>query len=368
MEFKQVIKLGHRYVNQRIRESLYLSTGYDCTKPFSIRGEVTKQCNYNCIYCDSLQRNQEIEEMTIDQWQAALLSLKKFIGSYLIQFTGGGEPFVKKGFVDLLQFCHREGIQWGVCTNGSAFNNPNIAKKVVAATPMNIDISVDSATPEIHDAIRGGADSLNKITQGIKLLREERDHLGLNFPIRIKPTVHFENFRTLPDLVKWTTKVGATTIDFAPIRLSKEKLKSSKLWIQKYSDLNHLQQTLNTLVLMKENGEPIETSHERLHSYPDHFLEKKVFVGSSPCRVGLRHFDISSNGNVRMCWFYPAIGNVKNKSIHDIWYSEQAKQIRSQTITCTKYGSVDCANSCLNFRTFSQEIKRVLLFLRKQKH
>jgi len=365
MKFKQIIKFSHRYVNQRIRESLYLKTGYDYTKPFSIRGEVTKQCNYNCLYCKSWQREQDLEEMTIEQWQSALLSLKKFIGSYVIQFTGEGEPFVKKGFIDLLQFCHREGIQWGVCTNGSAFKNLNVAKKVVAATPMNIDISVDSATPEIHDAIRGSTHSLNNITQGIKLLRDERDRLNLKFPIRIKSTVHLENFRTLPDLVKWTTKVGATTIDFAPIRLSKEELKSSKLWIQKDSDLNDLQQTLKILTIMKEKGEPIETSHERLHSYLDHFLEKTISVGSFPCRVGLRHFYISSHGNVEMCWFYPPIGNIKNQSVYDIWYGDRAKQTRFQTIKCTKYGSIDCANSCLNFRTFSQEIKRVLLFLRK---
>ena len=262
--------------------------------------------------------------------------------------------------MDLLQFCHREGIQWGVCTNGSAFNSFNI-EKIISAEPMNIDISVDSATAAIHDFIRGTPHSLDKITRGIKLLRSERDRLGLKFPIRIKPTVHAYNFRTLPELVDWATQLGATTVDFSPVRLAAQQEVKGELWI-KPDDLESLQQIVETLIRMKQAGAPIETSDDRLRRYPAHFLEQLINTGISPCRVGLRHYYINSNGEVITCWFYPAIGNVKDYSAKAIWYSDKAKQIRAQTVNCSKLGSVDCANSCLAFRSFLQEIKRALLF------
>ncbi len=261
----------------------------------------------------------------------------------------------------MLKFCHDKKIGWGVITNGSAFSR-HIVEKVIAAKPMNIDISVDSSTAEIHDYIRGMPKSLDKITKGIGFLREERDRLGLKFPIRIKTTVHSYNFRILPELVNWAKLVGATTVDFNPIRLRNT---DSELWIRQESDLKLLQQVVETLVKMKQDGFPIETSNEKLRTYPAHFLEKQVYHGVSPCRVALRNYRILPNGNVRTCWFYPMLGNVKDDSARDIWYGKEAKQIRAQTVVCTKFGSVSCANSCLAHRSFMQEIKRALLFLKK---
>ncbi|BAP55563.1 Fe-S oxidoreductase [Thioploca ingrica] len=363
MQLIKFIKLGRRHLTQRVTEELYLNWGYDTTKPLSIRGDVTNQCNYQCRYCNTWKNTKDSEEMSISQWQIALTSLKKWLGPYVIQFTGGGEPFTKKNLVDLLQFCHREGIQWGVCTNGSAFNFSNV-ETIVSAEPMNIDISVDSATAAIHDFVRGTPHSLDNITKGIKLLTAERDRRGLKFPIRIKPTVHSYNFRTLPELVDWATQVGATTIDFSPVRLAAQQQVKSELWI-KPGELESLRQIVETLIRMKQEGAPIETSDDRLRSYPTHFLEQPINTGISPCRVGLRHYYIKSNGEVITCWFYPAIGNVKDQSAKSIWYSDKAKQIRAQTVKCTRFGSIDCANSCLARRSFIQEIKRALLFLRQ---
>ena len=76
--------------------------------------------------------------MTIQEWQSALLSVKDFVGEFSIS-SSGGEPFIKKGFSDLLLWCRAEGIEAGVTTNGSAFS-PKIAAKTVAARPFNINV------------------------------------------------------------------------------------------------------------------------------------------------------------------------------------------------------------------------------------
>ncbi len=362
MELKTLVGSAVQHVSHGAGETLYLKTGFDVTKPYSIRGMVNERCNYKCRYCNFWRQAEYSEEMTIPQWQAALLSLKEFIGSYIIQFSGG-EPFIKKGFVDLLQFCHREGIDWGVITNGSAFNRQTV-KKVAAARPKNIDISVDGATAEIHDVVRGVPGSLSKIAEGIACLREEREQLGLKFPIRIKPTVHLCNFRKLPELVEWTQRVGATAIDFSPVRPWTSEVETH-LWLREEPELETLRQTIETLLTMKKNGAPIETSEQKLRSFPDHFLGKQVYSGVSPCRVGLRDYHIRTNGDVSMCWFYPPLGNAKTHSARDLWYSDEAKQLRAQMVRCTKFGTVECANSCLSHRTFAQEVKRGMLLLRR---
>ncbi|MGF1482391.1 MAG: radical SAM/SPASM domain-containing protein [Cyanophyceae cyanobacterium] len=358
----QLIELGTRHIRHSLVESLYLKSGYDLTKPLSIRATINEQCNYKCRYCDFWRLENRQEEMTILEWQAALLSLKEFIGSYVIQFAGG-EPFIKPGFVDLLSFCHSHGIDWGVITNGSAFSRQTVAK-VVAAHPVNVSISVDSERAEIHDYVRGVPGSFSRIARGIGFLREERKRLGLNFPIRIKPTIHKHNFRYLPELVEWTQCIGATTIDFAPVRPWTSEVKT-ELWLNDEAEQETFKQIIDTLIDMKRKGAPIETSEAKLRSFLDHFLGNQVYHGASPCRVGMRDYHIQPNGDVICCWFYPAIGNAKENSAREIWQSSRARQLRAQMVACTKFGSLDCANSCLAHKTLGQKVQLGLLFFRQ---
>ncbi len=154
--------------------------------------------------------------MSIDQWKKGLESIKEFIGPYRVQFVGG-EPFVKRGFLDLLEFCHEQSIDFGVITNGSAFASDRVVRRFVAARPLKVDISVDGPTAEIHDRLRGVSGSLLSITAGIHKLLDIGRELGVQFPIRIKPTLNSVNFRAMPDLVTWAVEQGATTIDIQPM-------------------------------------------------------------------------------------------------------------------------------------------------------
>jgi len=364
MQLKNLSRMATRHLYHKIPEVLYLKTGHDYTYPLSIRGFVNERCNYKCKYCGFWRMTQYQDEMTIAEWQEALQSLKEFIGSYSIQFVGG-EPFIKKGFIDLLKFCCANEIDWGVITNGSAFCDPVKAWKTAEAKPVNVDISIDSSIAEIHDSVRGVPGSLKQIESGIKLLRDARDRLKLKFPIRIKPTLHRFNVENLPDLARWSQEIGATTIDFSPVRpafgLSEIE---SDLWLKHEEDFYALERSIETLISLKRQGYPIETSEDKLRSFTDHFRGRRVYHGVSPCRTGLRDYHIQPNGDVTMCWFYPAIGNVKLSSAREIWQSEVARSLRSEMVSCTKFGSTTCANSCLSHRTILQQVRLGMLFLK----
>ncbi|MGB3510968.1 MAG: radical SAM protein [Microcoleaceae cyanobacterium] len=364
MQLQNFLKLGWQHITHDMTEELYLKAGIDLTKPRSIKGNVNERCNYKCRYCDFWRLKEYQDEMTIPQWQAALLSLKEFMGWYTIEFVGG-EPFIKKGFIDLLEFCHSQGIGWGVITNGSGFLNRKNIERVVAARPIKIDISVDSANSEIHDFVRGFSGSLSKITQGIGFLREEQKRLKQKFPIRIKPTVHKHNFRYLPELVEWTKLVGATTIDFNVVKPWTSEVKT-ELWIRDKSDQKALEQVVETLISMKKDGAPIETSELKLRSFVDHFQGKTVNYGVLPCRLSLRDYHIQPNGDVKMCSLYPAMGNVKTTSAKDIWYNEETKKVRAQMVACQRLGKPGCENLCLSSQmSLSHQVQRGLVMLQQ---
>ena len=164
MKTRDLIGLGAKHVRNALSEELYLRTGRDVTRPVSIFAEVIERCNYKCRYCDYWRRPNYRDEMSIEEWKGALASLKEFIGSYHIEFAGG-EPYLKKGFIDLLEFCKEQDLHWGVTTNGGAYLNRKIVEKTVKARPFNIEEEPFSIDTNKHGSAPAFAE-MATLTQG----------------------------------------------------------------------------------------------------------------------------------------------------------------------------------------------------------
>lgn len=359
MKFSDLSYLALRHARNSFAEEIYLRTGADVTKPVTFYGLVNERCNVKCRYCEYWRLPKYKDEMTIEEWQKALLSVKDFVGTFSISFSGG-EPFIKPGFLDLMTFCHENGIHAGVTTNGSALNRKNAAR-LVAAHPWNLNVSVDAPDGELHDYLRGWPGLFQKLSEGIRLVREERDKQGIDFPIIIKPTINKRNFRYLPDMVKWVKEIGATALNFQPMdRWTPETY--DELWIEpdEYEDL---QRVVDTMLELKHKGEPILNSELVISLLVRHFREESAPPEAMPCRVGMRDFFIRTNGDIEVCFFYPSIGNIKEQSAREIWYGPKAREIRRETVECDKL----CLYTCLSQKTLVDKFKMGLGLLKHQK-
>jgi MoaA/NifB/PqqE/SkfB family radical SAM enzyme len=358
MDVTTLIELAWKHTQNTVAEEIYLKTGIDRTRPVTFYGLVNERCNVKCRYCEYWRREVYKDEMSIAEWQNALLSIKEFVGRFSINFSGG-EPFIKPGFIDLLAWCHQNGITAGVTTNGSALTKRNAAK-VAAARPFNVNISVDGPNAELHDYLRGYPGLFAKLSAGIGFLREERRRQGVSFPITIKPTVNSRNFRELPALVEWAQQIGADSVSPQPMnRWTQETY--DELWIEE-PDLPEFEQVCERLIAMKRAGAPVLTPEHVLALMPDHFREKSAPKEVMPCRVGLRNYFIRTNGDVEVCGLgFPTIGNVKTQSARDIWYSDQARTTRADTVACDKL----CLITCLSQKTLGDKVKMGVELLRR---
>lgn len=325
-------ELASKHVQNAVSESVYLRTGQDWTKPIAFYGSVNEHCNAKCRYCDYWRLKHYEEELTLEQWQAALLSIRDFVGKFSINFSGG-EPFLKPGFIDLLAFCDQQGIHSGVTTNGY-FLTPENVRRIVAAHPFNVNISVDAPIAELHDYLRGSPGLFARLSEGIQDLRSEQKKQGISFPIIIKPTINALNFHQMPYLVTWAQEIGATAINFQPLdRLTPETY--DQLWIEA-EQLAALADILDRVLALKRQGAAILNSEQALKLWMTHFREEPSPPEVMPCRVGLRNYFIRANGDVKLCAtpHYPAVGNVKTQAAREIWYGEKAEKVRQQTVTC----------------------------------
>ncbi len=353
MDIATLARLGLRDFSSLLPEALYLTTGIDFTRPTEIQANLTQRCNYKCLQC-ACWRYEPVSELSIDQWKESLASLKDFVGHYRLEFVGG-EPFVKKGFLDLLEYCRDQQLDCGITTNGSAFVNDRVVDRVVATRPLKVDISMDGSTPSMHDRLRSAPGSFERISSGISKLRAEQAAQGIKFPIRIISTLNSINFRAMPDIVLWTMQIGANSIDVHPIREWTEESKTM-LWPTE-EQVAELEQVISELLRMKDSGAPIETSEYKLRAMPDHFLRKKVIPEVPTCRVGMRAFFISPTGMVSCCSDFQALGDLKIQSAREIWTGALAREVRHKTVGCTK----GCAYGCQAAKPMLEKIKRGLL-------
>jgi mycofactocin radical SAM maturase len=105
-------------------------------------------------------------ELDFDQCRMFIDDLDR-LNVFQINF-GGGEPFMREDFIDILKYAHRKGITTCVSTNGTMLKE-TLIKQLIDMDLLYIQVSLDGATPETNDSIRGSG-TYDKILAGIELL------------------------------------------------------------------------------------------------------------------------------------------------------------------------------------------------------
>jgi mycofactocin biosynthetic radical S-adenosylmethionine protein MftC len=114
---------------------------------------------------------------------------------------GGGEPLLKEYFFSLLDYIHTKGIVTCISTNGTLLTE-KIVSNLVSNTLVHIQISLDGATPEINDCIRG-RDTFYRALKGVELLA------AYKIPFSINTVVTSINYSQLGLLKNLATSYGA---------------------------------------------------------------------------------------------------------------------------------------------------------------
>lgn len=360
MRWDTVARLAGRALRRSTTEEIFLRSGINLTRPSDIKATLTERCNYRCIYCDHWRQDSYPDEMSLEEWKAALLSVKAFVGRYTVQFLGG-EPTIMPWFFDLVTFCQHQDIDWGVITNGSTLNEKRVSE-LIAARPLNVDVSIDSRVSTNHDFLRGISGSMEKVSQGVELLVKERERVGARTIVRLKPTVTKQTIDDLLDLVDWAASLPSVLVDLSPVRLWRDS-QIATMYPKDTAEVQHLHDVVGALIERKDRGAPIETSVAKLKAIVDHFAGSPNQHGVAQCRVGLRSIDIRPNGDVNHCWKFERIGNLRHTSLADIWNAKMRKDVVSQSVACDKFKTV-CSTSCFAHRTLAQDVKRGVHFLR----
>lgn len=286
--------------------------------PFAASIELTYACNEACIHCYNPNSPREggigtmkaipKGELEAKEYYHILDSFEK-MGVAKIVFTGG-DPFMKKDFMKILQYAHKLKFAISIYTNGQAlFANPKLYDEVRILYPQYIGLSLYSTIPEIHDSITRRKGSCEKTMEMARRCYEDAIGLQIKCPIMKANADSYGkvfdfalSVNGMPQFdVNITSSVDGDCFASQRLRLDEKQLKT----------------------ILKDSRIPlsIENTIGAFDRHPNMMF----------CGAGDTNFNIQPDGTLSPCCAFPLnCGNVKEQDFELLWReSSQIKKVRA---------------------------------------
>lgn len=277
---------------------------------------LTDHCNLCCSHCWVSPKFSEQKQNGI-----SLAGLKKAIseakslGLQSVKLTGG-EPLLYKHIDGLLAFLASEQIDVLIETNGTLLNR-DLVERLKSCNLDQLSISLDAATEEVHDQIRGVKGSFRRTLEGLTHLFKH----GLNFQIIM--TLQSRNRQEIPGVIRLSEKLGASSLKINPlIPCGRGKEVFSNNHNLELEELLHLYHMVEKQWSLKKDLSIIFDLPVAFRS-----IEEIKHRGIVECRI-LNILGILSNGDFSICGIGQTVhelrmGNLTRDSIGEIWRNSQ---------------------------------------------
>lgn len=129
--------------------------------PICLTWELTYACNLTCVHCLSSSGRRDPAELTTRQCEELIEEFQRLQVFYVN--VGGGEPTVRSDFWHLLDYAvdHQVGMKFS--TNGVRLTSQR-ARQLAGTDYVDVQISLDGATAEVNDRVRGAGSFRTALT------------------------------------------------------------------------------------------------------------------------------------------------------------------------------------------------------------
>ncbi|GAA0981916.1 Putative mycofactocin radical SAM maturase MftC [Nocardioides aquaticus] len=310
--------------------------------PICLTWELTYACNLECAHCLSSSGRRDPDELTTEQCEAVIDELQRMQVFYVN--IGGGEPTIRPDFWHLLEYAvaHDVGVKFS--TNGVRIT-PERARFLASTDYVDVQISLDGATAEVNDYVRGPGSYDTAITA----LQNLQDAGFVDAKISVVCTR--ENIGQLDEFKALADSFGAT------LRLTRMRPsgRGADVWDELHP-LPHQQRELYDWLVA--NGENVLTG--------DSFFHLAAFgeplPGLNLCGAGRVVCLIDPVGDVYACPFaihdqFHAGNLLRDGGFDNVWKTSPLfTELRSPQTggACTKCSHFDaCRGGCMAAKFFT---------------
>src|ERR1700676_4561918 len=289
------------------------------------------QCNCRCVMCD-IWRIREAKEITPEDLEQHLSSFRQ-LGVRWFVFSGG-EPQLNKKWSGLAHMLRSTGSRVSLLTAGLLLKSQ---AQAITESVDDVIVSLDGP-PAVHNSIRRVPGAFEQVAEGVEALHSLRPEMQVG----ARCTVQKANHHALRAVVTYAKQIGLNSVSFLAADLTSEAFNRPEGWrpdrVDRIALLPEEIETLEAEVRGLINEYPAELksgfvveSPDKLRRIVQHF---RGHLGQSDnvaprCNAPWISAVIEASGDVRPCFFHPALGNIHRQPLPDIINSPQALHFRS---------------------------------------
>ena len=298
-----------------------------------VKIKVTSRCNLRCAMCNYWKTTSE-QALSTPRWQGVLDELKT-LGARKIHVSGG-EPFLRRDLVELLEHACELKLKVNLTTNGTLTTREQ-ARRMVKAGVNAVSISLDGPSPKLHDEIRGREGAFQTSTKTIKWLVRDAERYRKKLKVRINFVLMPSNYRKAAQMVEVAHELGAMDLVPMPVDLEDPNERLSRSQMERYNAeiAPEVERLRAEAGFSSDPGRvfPFGTSAEdlrysRLGRYARGYFERHT------CYAPWLHTFLAWNGDVFLCCMTNSamepLGNVSASSLESVLAGPRYAQVRRE--------------------------------------
>lgn len=322
-----------------------MSSELSAKDEFYFQWHITERCNRHCRHC--YQNSHPVNDLPLADLELVLSNMGEALVKWnrqgSLSFTGG-EPLIRHA--ELFALMNRvddipKFVYYDILTNGSLISDDIVAALKNLYKLRRVQVSLEGASPEINDAIRGNG-SYRETLKAIRKMKRQ------DLTVGVMTTISRFNYQDIPAVIEVLDNEGVDT--FAMERLIPEgngESLSDQLLSSK--ELQQLYEQVYEIALRKKTP--------RILMYRPLFnlvVRDDESVGAL-CSVGNNALTIMPDGTVYPCRRLPIpIGNILTDGLFSIWYDSKVLwEIRNPDNIKGKCHDCDYLSSCRGCRAMA---------------
>jgi radical SAM protein with 4Fe4S-binding SPASM domain len=284
---------------------------------------VTDRCNLKCTMCPRQNTEELIEVDISDNVLQSLLKTASKLSGILLQ--GLGEPLLYKNIFNLIKQLKREmsaDSEVGLTTNATMLNQDTGIRLFDSGVNF-LYFSVDAATKKTYEAIRLGAD-FDSVIKNISQLSQSRSIRGMGIPrFMMNFVITQQNICEIRDFAALAKEVGVENVTYSHclgVDSGEMELAEKKILKEQFEAAKEVAAGTGLNIYFP----PLEKVKEE----KCFFMDRAVVLAQGdviPCHAMAPGYSTATRKKI--------FGNVKQKSLDEIWDKADFKEFRRRVLT-----------------------------------
>lgn len=290
---------------------------------------MTSGCNLRCKHCFIPHTPTPLlKELTTEEIKQLLLQLDQ-LGVFVVRISGG-EPLTRPDFLQIIQFTRKLKSGLRVLTNGTLVTEEHVKEFSHISTQKNwgfvVNISLDGATAQSHEWLRGVSGCFQKTVEALNNLNEA----GVR--CTVETILHKCNINEIEDIIQLCITLGVKGLSMHPADNTGKAACHPESLLQDRDVIDllplmcdlqqHYEDTIEIEFDMRHYSQFVKTLVE------SHRPDNMLTLPRNTCEAGMYSMSIGPSGKVYPCNYavgyeYFEIGDIRRQQILDIWHSKR---------------------------------------------